>query len=429
MRFAWRVVLAVAGATILLFGYIQHRYTGSQTTDSNQNPDYISILEKDGRFTGNTEECREKTHFAFLKVPKAGSSTIQNILFRFGTLRWLTFVLPKYANYIGRSRVINDAAILPPPQGKKYEILCNHVMYDHSEFARILPSDAVFIGIVREPLPQLESYLYYYHFHDVPTDDKLTEYLDDPYTYALGKNIRPNPQTYYYGLDDRDRTNPTAIKEFISKIQREFDFIIVLERLDESLLLLKRKLCWKLTDILYIRKNTNRSNPRRARSHPQRTKHKAVALAEYRFYEHFQNELIREIVQQGVDFQNELDFYKNILRSVKSFCLDNRRQWQDQFYIPSSKWNPETNVSAVVCHVMLLPELQLLDLVGKRQYGQSRWEELHPDIPIGYNRVGKNVKETNVAVKMKNGQLIKKVYFNYKKQHNLEPPPRKYYIR
>ena len=47
-------------------------------------------------------ECQETTKIVYLKTHKCASSSIQNILFRFGLKNQLTFALPSTGNYLGR---------------------------------------------------------------------------------------------------------------------------------------------------------------------------------------------------------------------------------------------------------------------------------------------------------------------------------------
>ena len=59
----------------------------------------VKELAKDGemvdRSRENSRNCSEETKVAFAKTHKTGSTTVQNILFRFGEQRRLSFVLPK----------------------------------------------------------------------------------------------------------------------------------------------------------------------------------------------------------------------------------------------------------------------------------------------------------------------------------------------
>ena len=59
------------------------------------------VQEEIGERKGH-RECAKKTKIAFLKTHKCASSSVQNMLMRFGLEHELNFVLPSAGNYLGR---------------------------------------------------------------------------------------------------------------------------------------------------------------------------------------------------------------------------------------------------------------------------------------------------------------------------------------
>ena len=57
--------------------------------------------------------------------------------------------------------------------------------------------------------------------------------------------------TVYHG-------NLTAVENYIHFLQQEFDLVMLMEYFDESLVLLKRRLCWKIEKILYFKRMKGR---------------------------------------------------------------------------------------------------------------------------------------------------------------------------
>ena len=49
-----------------------------------------------------SDSCSATSKVGFMKTHKTASSTVQNILFRFGLKNHLTFALPSTGNYLGR---------------------------------------------------------------------------------------------------------------------------------------------------------------------------------------------------------------------------------------------------------------------------------------------------------------------------------------
>ena len=100
-----------------------------------------------------------------------------------------------------------------------------------------------------------------------------------------------SPQLFDLGLDLQDLENSTKVDRLISSMESDFDLVMMSDRFDESLVLLKNRLCWpNFNDIAYMRPLTPRDvSKRRA----QRAKGKARdnlrrwLWADYRVYDHF----------------------------------------------------------------------------------------------------------------------------------------------
>lgn len=323
-------------------------------------------------------ECKPQQHVAFIKVQKAGSSTVQNIFYRFGTSRNLTFMLPKYGNYISYSTSVKDREVMPLPVFKdKYDISCNHVKYNRTAFEKYMHPDTGYVGIVRHPLKLLNSYIYYFLEHVVPGKDKLEEFLRNPDYYAGQRNVSFNLLTNYFGLSSKQARNSTEVEMFTNQMDKEFHIVLVLELIDESLLLMKRQFCWNLTDILYTRKNARDGTPSvRNATLISKDKHRTIADADYTFYRHFYKKMQDKVFQEGVDFQKELHYFRQIRDAVRKYCT--RQLWRvdGPLRFPASPWQTAFVVTSETCELIDMPELKFQDLVGSRQYGPL-WKAVH----------------------------------------------------
>lgn len=121
-------------------------------------PDYVETNETD-------DTCSPATKIFFLKTHKTGSSTIQNILLRFGEDNELNFALPRGS--AAHTFPYNDKLALnmvrPSKKGNDFDILLNHLHYNEYAVDRIMPDDDVFkFSVLREPGAQLESTMDYY---------------------------------------------------------------------------------------------------------------------------------------------------------------------------------------------------------------------------------------------------------------------------
>ena len=64
-----------------------------------------------------------------------------------------------------------------------------------------------------------------------------------------------NNQIFDLGLDVDKHGNETTVDDYIEKLTKELDMVIITEYIEESLLVMKKQFCWSLEDILFIAKN------------------------------------------------------------------------------------------------------------------------------------------------------------------------------
>ena len=106
-------------------------------------------------------QCQKTQKIAFLKTHKCASSSVQNILMRFGLNNGLNFVLPSEGNYLGRHVKYSRTMIANTPWDKvglDYDIFCLHTIWNHQEVEDTLGlGKATYITIMRDPVELFES--------------------------------------------------------------------------------------------------------------------------------------------------------------------------------------------------------------------------------------------------------------------------------
>lgn len=75
-----------------------------------------------------------------------------------------------------------------------------------------------------------------------------------------------NPQLFDFGLPIEQFDDPLAVRRKIDEIEQHFDLVAVLERMDESLLLLRRMLSLDWDEILLLHTNEQRRPSRKAKN-------------------------------------------------------------------------------------------------------------------------------------------------------------------
>ncbi|XP_052828621.1 galactosylceramide sulfotransferase-like isoform X2 [Octopus bimaculoides] len=413
--------------------------------------------------------CFPQEYIIFIKVHKAGSTTVMNILQTFGLKRKLNFILPKENNYLSHEKwsypsynKTFNSRILMPPNNEAVHILCNHIVYSYKVFNAILSgrhlakkrtsqfrkiiqggygesdslqqlsahiydfnpfqkdgtkyyssdksscdqnfdkarnhkklfherksnlserNDYFYFTILREPLQQVISAVFYYDmFPKVAYNKLMKKILSNPNPYSQ------NRMSFDLGLDSKDFYNVTSIDQFITDIDRDFDLILLMEYFDESMILLRRWLCWDMSDIMYIKKNSGYSKTFVTINYEQRQFFRYnYSLADSRLYEYFYKKFWCKVIEEGPKFWDEVLHFKSIQKTISNYCFSLPRNFTKLAFhfstsvkkslddveileIPSSKWNSHFIVNATTCAYMMETELSMISHIRKWEYGFS----------------------------------------------------------
>ncbi|XP_046583036.1 galactosylceramide sulfotransferase-like, partial [Haliotis rubra] len=315
----------------------------------------------------------------FLKVHKAGSSTVANIVQRFGFTRNLNFVVPRKPlhtsayNYIGHRRgSVSRNNILPPPPGETYDILWNHVTYHHDAFRDVMPKETRYISILREPFDQFVSAFEYYvlvgkHRKKILQQQRnpLAAYLDKEKPVSSKREWVRNSQSNDMGFKFSALSNRTAAMAYISQIEKDFDLVMLMEYFDESLVLLKRTLCWSLKDILYFLHNKNTRRQHWMFSQEHYRKHQNLSRADYDLYTHFRKVFWKKVWSQGSDFFDEVRYFKQLLSQLRDYCVVGRT-----LEVAASRWEEGFVVDNRDCFYMNISELAFFDRIINTTYAK-----------------------------------------------------------
>lgn len=328
----------------------------------------------------------EVQHIAFLKVHKAASSTAQNIFMRFGWKRNSTFVLSPAKNQFGYPNIISlresltDSNILPPPEGKHFDILCNHVFYTREAFSHFMPNDTAFIGIIREPFELYKSILNYfrprYIFNKIEGEFPGSQFLRDPKKYEppgrLSNSWTNSRMAIEYGFPEElfKKYNQTKVEEYLAKLDKEFRVVIVSEYFEDSVVLMRRLLHWQTSDILFLKQNVARHKDETKLSKAfDRDFYKNYAKLDYALYNFFYRRLREQIRAEGPDYDDELLAYKELRKNVEDYCSQN--EVQTPMSVEKTDWGEAFQVSKEDCGNMKRGEIDFVTRIRVRQYGSK----------------------------------------------------------
>ncbi|KAI8490673.1 galactose-3-O-sulfotransferase 1 [Branchiostoma belcheri] len=351
--------------------------------------DGLDRVDTDGHRQATGDQCAPKKHFVWIKVHKAGSQTTNPIFERFAYKHQLKFTAPNINTntsylppivlfpaivwYLQRADCVLAAAsemgeYVHPPTGGPFDALYVHSRYNKTWMQAHFPNDTVYLSIVKDPFSHFKSS---FHYYGLPQHLNLQDwnpvktFLKNPWKYkteALYQGIRfdktRNAQLFDLGFPIEKSHDRIWAEEYIKQLDRDFLLVIILEHYAESLVLLKRLMCWELSDILLVEERINSRSYRYKHYSPTREelkRYKMYAEAEYVMYQRFNQSLWTKIGQQSQDFFQEVENYKQVTRRVRTFCKYNSTQ---ELLISASPWNPQYKMRQSICTYLKIHDIE-----------------------------------------------------------------------
>lgn len=318
--------------------------------------------------------CKKQRNVVFVKVHKTGSTTAWGIFARFAHNNGLNMVLPKREsgiqfNYLSSRNIKLSETILPPPRGETYNILCNHALYNKEQFDKLMPPDTVRIGIVRDPVSVVKSAFFYFGLYNVvknrlPSTDShmiFHKFLEHK-IYQLYDLHRPlfNGMAYDFGIPTTQLSNTSFVLNYINILDRDFKLVIIAEYFDESLVLMKRYLCWDFQDILYLTQNkgTWRTYNRPNMTSDDINRITTLSKADSVLYNFFKVRLIGQIQREGPSFEHEVRHFKKVTQQLRQYCVTTESI--NSMTIPSTTWNKALHFDRGLCNRLITSEIELV---------------------------------------------------------------------
>uniref|UniRef100_A0A8U8BL36 Uncharacterized protein n=1 Tax=Geospiza parvula TaxID=87175 RepID=A0A8U8BL36_GEOPR len=177
--------------------------------------------------------CRPRSHVVFLKTHKTGGSSVLNLLSRYGESRRLRFALPRryqfgYPAPFRAERVRGFSA-----GGRKFDIICHHMRFNLSE-VRLGAKQGIWAGDAQRLVLLL---------HRAATGPVAKSgLLIISAAAARGNHYARNLQWFDFGLPEA--AEPARVPALLGELERVFPLVLLAERFDESLVLLRHRLCW-----------------------------------------------------------------------------------------------------------------------------------------------------------------------------------------
>ena len=162
----------------------------------------------------------------------------------------------------------------------------------------------------------------------------LTKGIDYNSTHkGLMTHLSRNPMMFDLGLSPKFYQNLTAVKKYIRFLNKEFDLVMIMDYFDESLVLMKRLLCWELEDILYVKLNARLDKEiAKDLSKTVQENIKRWNMADVLLFDHFNATFWRKVKMEGPSFDDDLAAFRRKKENIMSLCLKDEMQQERAYH-------------------------------------------------------------------------------------------------
>ncbi|XP_070568268.1 galactosylceramide sulfotransferase-like [Ptychodera flava] len=265
--------------------------------------------------------CRPQNNFVFIKTGKTGGSTAASILFRYASKNDLIPALdPKNGQYIGEDEDGNlDVFKYNCSNFPGYNFIANHIWYNRPAMEAVVPN-AKYFTIIRSPYTHLKSRFYYQHRRHIfpnnsnPFYDFLRKVhkMHPEVNAELGNNYCRRFGIYFKNLS-------IVAQSSLEKINGELDLVMIMEHYDESLVLLKKIMCWEFEDILYYPMKVH-TNPQPPMTPEMLDMISNLSRFDIEFFNYFNETLWKKIEGYDGNFDEDLATFQSMNARVKAKC-------------------------------------------------------------------------------------------------------------
>ncbi|XP_014293483.1 galactosylceramide sulfotransferase-like [Halyomorpha halys] len=270
----------------------------------------IKFIFRNGDYRIENYQLRkdERQNIVFLKTHKCASSTVQNILLRYGYIRNLDFVIPPNSNYLGHPEHFTKSMIPSEmkTQMNKYNIFTHHTRFNYTSIKEIMHHDVTFVTILRDPAELFESSYSYYSL-DYVYGGSIREVLRNPQKSRLQylrflDRTGINQMSFDLGFSQKYFQEKEQTEKFISEIDKQFNLVMIAEYMEASLVLLSSIMNWPLINVQFLPINVRMNERKTNLTDEERQKIRIINAVDTQLYNFFLKKFRYTIIHYyGID--------------------------------------------------------------------------------------------------------------------------------
>ena len=338
-----------------------------------------------------TDFYAHKPKLMFLKTHKSATSTLVNMFYLYGIRRKLNFVMKPYDHWLGEiSQTIRVKDLLQPRPGGCWDMQVTHGIFNAEGEHEVLPKDKTFYTtIVRSPDTQLSSAFYYFGEEKrqrlrwgsgLSKSELISKYLENSWISPTD-HLSPAMDLGWRHYSSSKYGSGTSVEEkiegFIQFLDKEMDLVMVSERMDESLIVLKERMAWTLEDIMYLNRNVAPDESKSDLTESTRQKIFEHLTLDKKMYDHFNATLDEHIDELGRErILGQVREFQRVRQELEDKCFDKNKvkvmEWDTRSY-ELTEYGKKDNLA---CTFLQLNDLELDDAISQLQNSRDYTEPI-----------------------------------------------------
>ncbi|KAI8511708.1 Galactose-3-O-sulfotransferase [Branchiostoma belcheri] len=361
-------------------------------------------------------------------VNRAGSTTLQCMLMRYAYNHHLHVILPKTGLDLKWSDKDSARSFEDLPWADDVYNVIAHGMTYKWRVHDVMPRDTAYFSVLRNPENHFKSMFHYYDVGKVmgiSGKNQASKLLKNPAALTSKKggvsetqfvtSVRMSAQARDLGFGPGTDFDEGKSLENFRNITRDFGMLVILEHLSESLVLLRRVMCWKLQDILYLEKSvtqyrlqdilyleksvTQYSYKDTPMGPKQLANLRKINKIDFQLYDFFNQTLWKTIKGLGPEFLDEVKYYREVNIEVDKFCRQIETEATiSKLSIPDGKWTKGFLVSQRTCEELKLEFEDWHNKFVMRRNAEIRKKESESGDEGTNEKVGKKSEQSTADI-------------------------------
>ena len=180
-----------------------------------------------------------------------------------------------------------------------------------------------------------------------------------------------NPMMTDFGAGNL--TSSEAFDSYVKQIMSNFTAIVVAEHLDESLVVLKNKLCWDWSDVVYVPVNQAKysfDHTNQSVLAERRINYKLISPFDFLLYKQALQKLHKDM-ESIEHFEEQLNEFKILKARISKWCMEHNGKEFNETYIETRYDSDGITFSAMDCARMKSDLIAYVEDVMERRYSRD----------------------------------------------------------